>query len=181
MTLWDRLTRSNVIAPKLHILDNEAPEALKEAIRNNCKMQLVPPDTHQRNLAEQAIQTFKNHFISILSGVDKNFPMQWWDRLIPQAVLTLNLLRQLHVNPNVSAHQYINGPFDYNAMPLGPMGCAVQIHNSAGRRQSWEERSLDGWYLQTLTEHYRCHRVYIKKTKDERISNSITFKHNYIM
>jgi hypothetical protein len=28
--------------------------------------QLVPPQDHQRNLAEKAIQTFKAHFISIL-------------------------------------------------------------------------------------------------------------------
>ncbi len=28
----------------------------------------------------------------------------------------------------VSAYQYVNGPFNYNKMPLGPMGCAVQIH-----------------------------------------------------
>ena len=180
LTLWNRLTSSKVITPKLHILDNEAPEALREVIRSHCKMQLVPPDTHRSNLAERAIQTFKNHFIAILSGVDKSFPMHLWDRLIPQAVLTLNLLRQSHANPNVSAYHYVNGPFDYNATPLGPMGCAVQIFNSPERRKSWEERSLDGWYLGTSLDHYRCHRVYVKNSKDERISNTINFKHRYI-
>ena len=143
-------------------------------------MQLTPPDTHRSNLAERAIQTFKNHFVSILAGVDPNFPIKLWDRLLPQAVLTLNLLRQSNVAPTVSAYQYVNGPFDYNATPLGPMGCAAQVHNSAERRHSWEERSLDGWYLQTSMEHYRCHRIYIKKTRNERISNTVTFKHRYI-
>ena len=180
LILWKRLTSSKVITPKLHILDNEAPAELKEVIRNNCKMQLVPPDTHRSNLAERAIQTFKRHFISILSGVDENFPLHLWDRLLPQAILTLNLLRQSNVAPTVSAYQYVNGPFDYNAMPLGPMGCAVQIFNSPNRRESWEERSLDGWYLQTSPEHYRCHRIYVKKTRDERVSNTVTFKHRHI-
>ncbi len=32
LTLWERLTRTKVITPKLHILDNEAPEALKDAM-----------------------------------------------------------------------------------------------------------------------------------------------------
>ena len=180
LTLWNRLTSSKVISPKLHILDNEAPEGLREVIKSHCKMQLVPPDTHRSNLAERAIQTFKNHLIAILSGVDQSFPMHLWDRLIPQAVLTLNLLRQSHANPNVSAYHYVHGPFDYNSTPLGSMGCAVQILNSPERRKSWEERSLDGWYLSTSLEHYRCHRIYVKNTQDERISNTINFKHRYI-
>ena len=180
LSLWKRLTSSKVITPKLHILDNEAPEALKEAIKSNCKMQLVPPDTHRSNLAERAIQTFKSHFVSILSGVSDKFPLHLWDRLLPQTILTLNLLRQSNVNPNVSAYHYVNGPFDYNAMPLGPMGCEVQIYNGPDKRKSWEERSLDGWYLGTSPEHYRCHRIYVRKTKDERVSNTVTFKHRYI-
>jgi hypothetical protein len=78
----------------MHILDNEASKGFKVEINKNCTLQLVPPDTHCSNLAERAIQTFKAHFISILSGVDQSFPMELWDRLIPQTVLTLNLLHQ---------------------------------------------------------------------------------------
>ena len=91
--------------------------------------------------------------------------MHLWDRLIPQLIQTLNLLCQANVTPNVSAYHYLNGPFDYNAMPLGPMGCAVQVYNSADKRKSWEERSLDRWYLGTSFEHYHCHKVYMKKMK----------------
>ncbi len=35
----------------------------------------VPPGQHRRNQAEQAIQTFKAHFISILAGDDDEFPL----------------------------------------------------------------------------------------------------------
>ncbi len=77
--LWNRLTARKTVAPTLHMLDNEASAAFKAAIKANCDLQLVLPDTHRRNLAERAIQTFKNHFISILAGVDKLFPMQLWD------------------------------------------------------------------------------------------------------
>ena len=69
-----------VTKPKLHILDNEASKAFKSAIKENCELQLVPPDTHRRNLAERAIQTVKSQFISILAGVDPSFPMNLWDR-----------------------------------------------------------------------------------------------------
>jgi hypothetical protein len=128
--LWKRTSRGRTSKPMVHILDNEASEAFKEEIRKNCTLQLVPPDTHRRNLAERAIQTFKSHFISILAGVDESFPMNLWDRLIPQAVLTLNLLRQSNKTPSISAYQHVNGNFDYNKMPLGPLGCAVEIHES---------------------------------------------------
>jgi hypothetical protein len=93
MALWARLTESGTVKPRTHLLDNEASAAFKAEIRKNCTLQLVPPDNYRRNLAEQAIQTFKSHFKAILAGVADNFPMNLWDRLLPQMVLTLNLLR----------------------------------------------------------------------------------------
>ena len=103
-----------------------------------------------------------------------------WDKILPQVFLTLNLLRQSNVAPTVSAYAYINGPFDYNAMPLAPMGCAAQIYESTNRRKTWVENSIDGWYLRTSTEHYRSHLVHVKKTRSERITDTVWFKHKYI-
>jgi hypothetical protein len=89
----------------LQILDNEASMAYKEAIILKWKVtfQLVPPDMHRRNWAERAIRTFKDHFLAILAGVDAAFPPYLWDLLLPQAELTLNLLRQATLNPRISA------------------------------------------------------------------------------
>jgi hypothetical protein len=67
----------------MHILDNKVSAELKAAIKKNCAIQLVPPDNHRRNLAERAIQTFKNHFKAIIEGVDNSFPMNIWDKLLP--------------------------------------------------------------------------------------------------
>ena len=163
--LWDRVTRNREDKPTMHILDNEALVEFKKEIKKNCNLQLVPPDTHRRNLAERAIQTFKSHFISILAGVDPAFPMSLWDRLLPQAVLTLNLLRQANKTPTMSAYQYVNGPFDYNVTPLGPLGCKVQFHESINRRRTWDPRALTGWYLGTSIEHYRCHIFFLQKDR----------------
>jgi hypothetical protein len=115
-------------------MDNEASAELKAEITKNCTIQLVPPDNHQRNLAERAIQMFKCHFKSVLAGVDDSFPMQLWDKFLPQTTLTLNLLRQSNVAPTVSAYQYIHGSFDYNKTPLAPLGCTVQLFESSTRR-----------------------------------------------
>ena len=99
-TLWDRLTSSGTIKPKTNILDNKASVEFKNEIQKNWTIQLVPPDNHRQNLlAERTIQTFKNHFKSVLAGVDYSFPMRLWDRLLPQTILTLNLLRQSNAVP----------------------------------------------------------------------------------
>ena len=161
-------------------MDNEASAELKAEIKKNCTIQLVPPDNHLRNLAERAIQTFKCHFKSVLAGVDDSFPMRLWDKLLPQTILTLNLLRQSNVAPTVSAYQYVHGIFDYNKTPLAPLGCAVQLFESNTRRGTWAEHSTDGWYIGTSMEHYRCHKIYVKKTRSERISDTVFFKHKYI-
>ena len=63
------------IQPKRQVLDNEASATYKHAIKESgMDYQLVPPDDHRRNLAEKAIQTWKDHFISALSGTADDFP-----------------------------------------------------------------------------------------------------------
>ena len=133
---------------KKHVLDNECSDEMKELIKQECKLELVPPYCHRRNIAEAAIKNFKNHFISILAGVDPSFPLKLWDKLLPQAELTLNLLRQSNSTPTVSAHAHLFGNFDFNRMPLAPLGCGVQIHEDTNKRKTWAPHSVDGYYTQ---------------------------------
>jgi hypothetical protein len=72
--------------PKLQTLDNEASAALKSFLtENDVEYQLVPPHCHRRNAAERAILAFKEHFFSVFSSVDPDFPLHLWNRLLPQA------------------------------------------------------------------------------------------------
>ena len=72
-------------------ISNEHMNLLEEKLQ--LKVQLAPPHNHRQNLAERAIQICKNHFIAGLSGADPSFPIILWDTLIPQANITINLLR----------------------------------------------------------------------------------------
>jgi hypothetical protein len=65
-------------------------------------------------------------------------------------------------------------------MPLAPMGCAVQLYESINRRGTWADNSTDDSYLGTSNEHYRCHIIYVKKTRSKRTSDTVFFKHRYI-
>jgi hypothetical protein len=104
---------------KLQNLDNEASTALKNFFTvNNIVYQLVPPHCHRRNVAERAIKTSEEHFVAGFPSVDPPFPMHLWDRLFPQAEITLNLLRTSCLHPQLSAAAHYHGLVDYNKQLL---------------------------------------------------------------
>ena len=80
--------------PKLNIMDNQAIKHIKQYLsENEYKLQLVEPHNHRANAAVQAIQTFKDVFITALATTDVNFPLQLWDKLTaPQVQTCLNLI-----------------------------------------------------------------------------------------
>ena len=79
---------------KLHILDKEISSEFVDALdQDNIAHQQVAPGMHHVNAAERAIQVSKNHLLSGLALCHKDFPIREWDRLVPQAELTLNLLQ----------------------------------------------------------------------------------------
>ena len=92
------------------------------------KYQLVSPDIHRRNAAEQAVRTFKAHFLSILAGIAPDLPKFLWDHLLPQTEMTLNFLRQSTLDPTKLAWEFFNTPFYYAVTPLGPLGCRIIVH-----------------------------------------------------
>jgi hypothetical protein len=180
-TLVSRLLRCGV-HPKNHVLDNEISTKMKDHIKDKYgfTVELVPPGCHRRNAAEVAIHNFKAHFLSVLAGASTSFPPNLWDHLLPQTEITLNLLRQSNATPTVSAYAHLCGPFDYNRMPLAPMGCEVQIHEKTDKRGTWAYHCLDDWYLNTSPDHYRVHNCHVKSTKAERLSDTVHFRHKTI-
>jgi hypothetical protein len=142
---------------------------------NNIQYQLTPAGLHRRYLAKRAIQTFKNHYIAGLCSCHPDFPLNLWDKLIPQAVLTLNLLRPARLNPRLSAHAYVHGQFNYADTPIAPPGIKVQAHLRPEERDSWAPHTIDGWYIGPSLEHYRWHRIWIPSTNSERIIQTLTW------
>ena len=58
-------------------MDNEASKAFKMKMTTmNIKYKLVNPINHIENTVDRAIQNFKNHSISDISSVDKDFYLQ---------------------------------------------------------------------------------------------------------
>ena len=117
--------------PRTHWLDNEVAQIMKNFdMDNDITYQLSPPGMHRLNAAEQCILNFNNHFVSGLSRTDDRFPLLLWDRLPPQATITLNMLRSSLRNPKFSAYMALEGAFDYNKTPLAPPGTKFVIHEN---------------------------------------------------
>jgi hypothetical protein len=152
--------------PALNVMDNECSKVVKKHIQSNkMDIQLVPPHNHRINAAERAITTFKEHFVATLATVDMLCPLQLWDEYLPQDNLTLNLLRFFRRNLRVSANQELYGPFNFNKMPLAPLGTKALAYNNSATRASWAPYATDGFYVGLANNHYHCLCFYIPSTQ----------------
>ena len=158
------------------MLDNETSQILLDYMnKNKIVAQLAPPHMHRRNLAERAIRTFKSHLISIWVDCDPNFPSNLWDRLIKQAVITLNLLCPSRIHLQLSAYATVFGHFDYNCTPLAPFGTKVLVHKNPKQCGSWDDHRVVGWYIGPALYHFWCFRCNIPSTASKQISDTVKF------
>jgi hypothetical protein len=101
--------------------------------------------------------------------------MHLWDRLLPQAVMTLTMLKTLRINPKLSAATHIFGQYNFNRAPMAPPGTRIIAHETPSRKRTWSPHGKDGWYIGPALEHYRCYMVYITKARSNRIVETVDF------
>jgi len=159
--------------PKMNVMDNQATKYIKKFLtKKECNLQVVEPHNHRVNVAERAIQTFKDAFIAALATTDRDFSLQLWDKLAPQVQDTLNLIRASQINPKISAYKALNGPYNWDRNPLAPPGCKAVIYEALAVRGSWALRGTDAWYLGPSADHYRCNLYFVPETRAYQISGS---------
>jgi hypothetical protein len=139
---------ANGCTPEPHMLDNKCSHQLKKAFKkHNVAFQLVPPHIHRASAPERAIQTWKNHFCSGLAE---------WDLLMPQADITLKLLRSSRRQPKLSACACLFRNFDFNETPLDPPGTRAAVHITPNQRTNMLPHGVDGWCVGPSEEHCHC-------------------------
>ncbi len=153
---------------KHHHLDNKCLAEFKTCIaKNGMTQELVPLACRHPNIAKKAIQTMKNHFVSLLGRVYDRFPLSMWCHLVWPAELTINLLQQSNVAPKVSVYAHVHGQHHYMKCPFAFLGCAVIAHVKPQNRQSWDVHADTGFNIGMAMEHHRCFHIYIMKTKGD--------------
>jgi hypothetical protein len=65
--------------------------------------------------------------------------------------------------------------------PFAPLGCAVMAHVKPKNPQTWNVHADTGLNIKMAMEHHQCFHIYIVKTRATRVSNTVFFKHQYIM
>jgi hypothetical protein len=105
--------------------------------------------------------------------VDPYSPMDMWDRLLPQAEMTLNLLRTSRLHPQLSAAAHFHGLVDYNKTAFSTPGCKIIAHEKPSQRRTWAPQP--GYSLGTTMYYYRCQNVYITSTASKRIVETLEF------
>ena len=158
-------------------LDNQTSGHLETFMKKVAKTKFtyVAPGNHRTLHAERDIRTWKGHFKATRAGVDKNFPANLWDELLPHVDMTLNILRPCTVVPNTSAWDYMCGEWDYKKQPIGPAGTKVLVYENPQKRASFADNGVEGFYLGVAPDHYRCHRAWITSTRDERVSDTLSW------
>jgi hypothetical protein len=127
------------VIPACQRLDNETSAALVLFFRDEVKVdfQYVPPASHRRNKAERAMRTMKNHLIATFASANPECPLYLWDEALPQANITINLLRPWSDDVTISAYEGMyKCKYDFMARPIAPFGTKVLVYVSP------EERSL---------------------------------------
>ena len=73
----------------------------------------------------------------------------------------------------MSAWKHLHGPFNFDATPLGLIGCPVIIHTKPGIRKTWDFRGRSGFNIGPALEHYRFFHVVDGATKALLYSDTI--------
>jgi hypothetical protein len=169
--------------PKIQRMDNEVSNIFKQFLQQqHITLELTPAHIHRRNAAERAIRTWKNHFLAGLASLNPKFPLRFWSSLLPQAEMSLNLLRQSRINPKLSAYAQLNGQLDYNRTPMAPPGCEIIAFQPPAQRAAWGYHGQKAWYVRPAMDHYRCIIAINAQTARESVVETVQFlPHNFTM
>ena len=80
----------------------------------------------------------------------------------------------------MSAWENYNGPFNFDATLISPMGCPVIIHNNPSTRKYSDFRGRTGFNINPELNHYRCFCLAYSVTKALLFSDTVEFMHDYL-
>ena len=112
--------------------------------------------------------------------MDTYFPFYLWYRLLPQLTMTLNMLRQLQLNPELSALKKVDGVHNFELTPLAPMGCKVQMNEKPHQKRTYAPHSVGVWYLGSSVNNYRWYTFYNIDTGRENTPDTIAFSPEFM-
>ena len=103
------------------------------------------------------------------------FTCYWWDGLLPQVTMTLNMLRRSGLKPELSTYEQLDEIHHFEHTPLAPLGCEVENNEKPHKWLSYAPHSVDGCYLGPALYNYICYTWYNVDTWGKNTPNIIDF------
>ena len=100
-----------------------------------------------------------------------------------QAIITLNIMRTLHMDPSKSAYHQLHGnKYDWNAHSMALPGARAVIYEGPDNITSWGARGTNIWYCCPAINHYHNCKFYVPATRAYRTSGSFhLFPQHYLL
>ena len=76
---------------------------------------------------------------------------------------------------HISQHHVVHGHFNYDATPIGPASCKVNLHEHPKETGNWDNRGTSRFFVQQMQHHYWNFICYIPSTKSLHVSNTVEF------
>jgi len=164
-------------APLNFYSDNEHSNLLQTWLANNgYDWRYAPPNQHRANIAERIFGQLKPLIIAMMAGADPRFPVELMGKIVPQAELIFNLLRESGRSPLNSAYHGVYGEqFNLAQYPMAPVGTFVMAHIKPEVRGTWSAHAEPGWYMGTPLRNHRCFNVYMQSTRAMRVTDTLQF------
>jgi len=127
-----------------------------------------PEDHHTNGNAERWNQTLEGHLRATLYGRAEDCPY-WWPLAMEYFITTWNATSV--VKKGVSAHTAFHGrKYDFEAMPMLPWGCKVEILETPRPTNNSHDRTRSGYFMGSAKNHYRCAKIApVGATTDQEI------------
>ena len=106
------------------------------------------PHLHRHIVVGRATRTFKYHHGAGSCTCDLHSTAPYWDKISPQAIISLNLLHSSRRNPYLSAYITICGNFNFNAIPLA-VATIRSVCRPAEPNHAWMNTSHNTFVYQT--------------------------------
>ena len=89
--------------------------------------------------------------------------------------MTLNMLKQTWLTPELLAYEQVRGIHNFEQTPLAPLVCKVKIYEKSHKRINYSRQSVSRWYIGPSVHHYRCYNCYNIDTGGETTPDIIAF------
>ena len=82
------------------------------------------------------------------------------------------MLRRSRINPKLSAYAQLFRIFDYNEMPLAPIGTKTFIHERSNQQRTFADHGKNAFIIVLAMHHYHELTFYIPSTRGTRITDT---------